>query len=357
MPRPPTQRLTIRDIAQRAGVSESAVSLALNDRPGVSPATRERIRRLADQLGWRPSVAARALAGEGSATVGLVFARSISPLGVSSFFLQLMVGIQEALSHRGFGLLFQVVDGPDAECAAYRRMWAEHRVDGVLVVDPRLDDPRFEVLAELGLPAVVIGALTRSTNETEAESESDGGRLRVSQVWADDARAMAEIVDHLHELGHRRIVHIAGPAELAHTQRRVQSLRHEAERLGLVDARSIITDYSEDEGVAATVSVLAERVRPTAIVYDSDVQAVAALGAAAERRLSVPDDLSVVAWDDSVLCRSTRPRLAALVRDTVGFGRRAAEELLDLLDGGPAVTTEFDRPHLVPRGSIGPAPA
>lgn len=349
MPRTPIQRPTIKDIARRAGVSESAVSLALNDRPGVSPATRERIRRLADQLGWRPSVAARALAGEGAATVGLVFARSLSPLSVSSFFLQLIAGIQEALSHRGFGLLFQAVESPDAECAAYKRMWAEHRVDGVLMVDPRLDDPRVAVLEELGLPAVVIGGLP--------QDEDDGDHPRVSQVWADDSRAMAEIVGCLHALGHRRIVHIAGPAELAHTQRRVRSLKDEAQRLGLADAHSIITDYSEDAGVAATLRVLAEQTRPTAIVYDSDVQAVAALGAAAERGLTVPHELSIVAWDDSVLCRSTRPMLAALVRDTAAFGRRAAEELLALLDGGAAVQIEFDRPHLVSRGSIGPAPA
>ncbi|WP_143587850.1 LacI family DNA-binding transcriptional regulator, partial [Streptomyces alboverticillatus] len=159
MRRRPARRPTMKDIARRAGVSESAVSFALNDRPGVSDATRERVRRVAEQLGWRPSTAARALSGEGAATVGLVLARPARTLGVESFFLQLLSGVQETLVGHGLGLLFQVVEDLDAECAVHRRWWAEHRVDGLLVVDPRDGDPRPALLAELGLPAVIVGAL------------------------------------------------------------------------------------------------------------------------------------------------------------------------------------------------------
>ena len=208
----------MKDIARRAGVSESAVSFALNDRPGVSDITRDRVRRVAEQLGWRPSTAARALSGEGSATVGLVVARPAATLGVDSFFLQLISGIQEVLAERQLGLLFQVVEDVAAECAVYRRWWAEHRVDGVLVVDPRTDDPRPALLDELGLPAVVTGGVP----------DPDAAHPGLSTVWADDAGAMASVVDHLHALGHRRIVHIAGLPGLAHTERRIRTLRAEA---------------------------------------------------------------------------------------------------------------------------------
>ncbi|MFI1022415.1 LacI family DNA-binding transcriptional regulator [Streptomyces olivaceus] len=342
--RPAARRPTMKDIARRAGVSESAVSFALNDRPGVSEVTRDRVRRVAEQLGWRPSTAARALSGEGAATVGFVLARPAHTLGVDSFFLQLVSGIQEVLARRHLGLLFQVARDVDDECAVYRRWWAEHRVDGVLVVDPRTDDPRQDLLDELGLPAVVIGG---------APDERHPG---LSTVWADDAGAMASLVDALHALGHRRIVHIAGLPGFAHTERRIRALRAEAERRGLTEVQSVTTDYSDAEGAAVTRRVLRATAPATALVYDNDVMAVAGVAVAAELGFSVPADVSVVAWEDSALCRMVKPWLSALSRDSVEFGRTAATELTALLDGGPAHTVRVPVPRLIERDSTGAVP-
>ncbi|MEU0785267.1 LacI family DNA-binding transcriptional regulator [Streptomyces sp. NPDC006173] len=343
--RSPARRPTMKDIARRAGVSESAVSFALNDRPGVSEVTRDRVRRVAEQLGWRPSTAARQLSGEGAATVGLVVARPADALGVDSFFLQLISGIQEVLAERHLGLLFQVVEDVDAECAVYRRWWAEHRVDGVLVVDPRVDDPRPGLLDELGLPAVVIGGAP------------DALHPGMSTVWADDAGAMAAVVDALYDLGHRRIVHIAGLPGLAHTERRIRTLRAEAERRGLPEVRSVTTDYSDAQGAAVTRRLLEDAEPPSALVYDNDVMALAGVAAASELGFSVPGAVSVVAWEDSPLCRMVKPWLSALSRDTVEFGRTAAQELTALLDGGPARTVRVPVPRLIERESTGPCTA
>ncbi|MCR8578623.1 LacI family DNA-binding transcriptional regulator [Streptomyces sp. Isolate_219] len=375
--RKPARRPTIKDIARRAGVSESAVSFALNDRPGVSQDTRARVRRVAEELGWQANSAARALSGERAGAMGLVLARPAQTLGVESFFLQLVSGIQEVLSARQIALLFQVVEDLDTECALYRRWWAERRVDGVLVVDPRTDDPRPELLAALGLPAVVVGgpatpgpdpaepaagepsATEPATTEPSAtEPAATPPHPLLSTVWADDAKAMARILDHLYGLGHRRIVHIAGLPGLAHTARRIQSLRTEADRRGL-DRRqvhSVTTDYSDAEGAEATRRLLDAARPPTAIVYDNDVMAVAGASVAAGRGIPVPDSLSIVAWDDSALCRVTHPRLTALVRDTPGFGRLAAQELLAVLDGGPLRTVQGELPHLEARESTATPP-
>ncbi|MGW7348665.1 LacI family DNA-binding transcriptional regulator [Streptomyces sp. NPDC054854] len=394
------RRPTIKDIARRAGVSESAVSFALNDRPGVSDHTRARVRQVAEELGWQPNSAARALSGERSGAVGLVLARPAHTLGVESFFLQLVSGIQEVLSASRTALLFQVVEDIDAECAVHRRWWAERRVDGVLVVDPRTRDPRPELLTALGLPAVMIGdageadaaeidaaeidareadAAEADTGEADtAEVDTDGvgsGRIgtgeprpgrpgtgrrpALSVVRADDARAMADVLGHLHALGHRRIAHVAGLPGLAHTARRVSSLRAEALRLGLAgeQVESVTTDYSDTEGAAATRRLLARPRPPTALVYDNDVMAVAGSAVAAELGVAVPGRLSIVAWDDSALCRVTHPRLTALVRDTAGFGRLAAEELLAVLGGAAPRVRESELPRLEPRGSTAPPAA
>ncbi|MEU8781182.1 LacI family DNA-binding transcriptional regulator [Streptomyces sp. NPDC048637] len=392
--RKPARRPTIKDIARRAGVSESAVSFALNDRPGVSQDTRARVRRVAEELGWQANSAARALSGERAGAMGLVLARPAQTLGVESFFLQLVSGIQEVLSARQIALLFQVVEDLDSECALYRRWWAERRVDGVLVVDPRTADPRPELLTALGLPAVVVGGpatpgpatpgpatpgpatpglatpgpatpgratsgpATPGQDPSEpaaAEPVAAPAHPPLSTVWADDAKAMARVLDHLYGLGHRRIVHIAGLPGLAHTARRIQSLRTEADRRGL-DRRqvhSVTTDYSDAEGAEATRRLLDAARPPTALIYDNDVMAVAGASVAAERGIPVPGALSIVAWDDSALCRVTHPRLTALVRDTPGFGRLAAQELLAVLDGGPLRTVQGELPHLEARESTG----
>ncbi|KUL72388.1 MULTISPECIES: LacI family DNA-binding transcriptional regulator [unclassified Streptomyces] len=341
--RSPARRPTMKDIARHAGVSQSAVSFALNGRPGVSEDTRERVRRVAEDLGWRPSTAARALSGEGAATVGFVLARPADTLGVDSFFLQLVSGIQEVLAERHLGLLFQVVEDVSDECAVYRRWWAEHRVDGVLVVDPRTDDPRPDLLDELGLPAVVIGGAP------------DDRHPGLSTVWADDAGAMASVVEGLYALGHRRIAHIAGLPGLAHTERRIRTLRAEAGRRDLTEVRSVTTDYSDTEAAAVTRRVLEGAAPPTALIYDNDVMAVAGAGAATELGFSVPADVSVVSWEDSALCRMVKPWLSALSRDSAEFGRTAARELIALLDGGSARAVGVPVPRLVERGSTGVA--
>src|SRR6478609_1834313 len=135
MPRP-----TINDVASAAGVPKGAVSFALNDRPGLAPQTRARILEVAEQLGWSPSPRARALSVSKALAVGLVVARPPEILRADAFFPSFIAGLEAVLSEHGHALLLQVAEHDDA--SAYRRLAHEGRVDGVLVTDLRLDDPR-----------------------------------------------------------------------------------------------------------------------------------------------------------------------------------------------------------------------
>src|SRR5262245_323574 len=152
------KRLTISDIADAAGVSTGAVSYALNGKPGVSPATRERVLRIADSLGWRPSNAARALTRSRAGALGLIVDRPAQVLGVEPFFMQLVAGIEAALrSDPSTALTLQLTEDSAAETETYRRWWAERRVDGVILVDLHEQDARLDVVTEIGLPAVALG--------------------------------------------------------------------------------------------------------------------------------------------------------------------------------------------------------
>ncbi|GAA2366846.1 LacI family DNA-binding transcriptional regulator [Nonomuraea africana] len=310
-------RPTIADIAERVGVSKGAVSFALNGRPGVGEATRARILQMAKEMNWRPHSAARALGGARAEAVGLVIARPASTLGVEPFFAQLLSGLQAGLSAQSVAMHLLIVEDVEAETEIYRDWASAHRVDGFIVVDLKVRDPRIEVLEELGVPTVVLGG--------------PGRHGSLSSVWADDREAMLSIVEYLAALGHRRIAHVAGLPAFRHTQRRMRALRDSTRRLALADAVSVATDFSDSEGAAATRTLLSRGTRPTAIVYDSDVMALAGLGVAGEMGVRVPDELSIVAFDDSVLTRIAHPAITALSRDTFALGGQVAEVMLALI--------------------------
>jgi DNA-binding LacI/PurR family transcriptional regulator len=338
------KRPTIADIARRAGVSKGAVSYALDGQPGVSEATRRRIVAIAEEIGWNPHTAARALSGAPAHTVGLAIRRPARVLGLEPFYLELISGVEAELSARSYALLLQVVADAEAETAVYRRWWGERRVDGVLLTDLRVDDPRVPALEGLGLPAVVVGG--------------PDGVGRLAHVWNDDAAALHAVLEHLVALGHRRIARLAGPADLRHTAVRAGAFADAGARLGLALAVTVATDYSGEEGARATRSLLgaAAEQRPTAIVYDNDVMAVAGLAVAQEMGLAVPGDLSIAAFDDSPLCRLVHPPLTALARDIPGYGARAARLLLSVIDGGAGGSVRDATAALVARGSTAAPP-
>src|SRR4051795_4747479 len=156
VPDPQRRRPTIADVARRAGVSAAAVSFAVNDRPGVSSGTRERILAAARELGWQPSAAARALTEARTRAVGLVLARSPEQLEGDSFFVRFLAGIERALTAADYALLLQIVPGEvSTALPAYARLAAAGRVDGFLLTDIQVGDPRFAVLEAAGVPVVL----------------------------------------------------------------------------------------------------------------------------------------------------------------------------------------------------------
>ena len=337
------RRVTIRDVAREAGVSSAAVSLALNNRPGVSAATRARIMDAARTMGWTPNTSAVSLSGARVHTVGLALARPASMLGREPFYMEFIAGVESVLHARSYSLLLRLVSGAEEEIAVQAQWWQGRRVDGSLLVDLHADDPRIDALARSGQPAVVVG------------HPSLAGPFPA--VWTDDAPAMAEAVRYLAALGHRRIARVGGPSALGHSALRTEAFLAAAREAGVADAQVVTTDFSGDDGSRATRSLLSSSRRPTAVVYDNDLMAVAGLGVAAEMRVAVPAELSLLAWDDSQLCELVRPRLSAMSHDVAGFGAMAAELLFERLAGRDAVSRPAQAPVLVPRESTAPPAA
>ena len=334
------KRPTIIDVANRAGVTMGAVSSALNGQPGVSAATRERIVAIAAEMGFQPSSAARALSTGSAGAFGLVIGRPAPTLGFEPFYMQFVSGIQGEFSPGHIALLLAVAEDRATEIAAYKVWWAQRRVDGVLVVDLERHDPRIAVLKQLRLPAVVVG------------NPAASGPFPA--VWGDDAGSMHTLVRYLASLGHRRIARVSGISRYLYTQIRTDAFG-EATRAAGVEAVVAETDSTSKHGAEATRNLLQSDRPPTAIIYDNDLMAVAGLGQAQQMGREVPADLSILAWDDSVLCELVNPPLTAMHRDIAGLGAAAAHRLRALAAGEEVGHFEAPPPVLLPRGSTAPS--
>jgi DNA-binding LacI/PurR family transcriptional regulator len=318
-PAGPAPRATMGDIARRLGISKAAVSYALSGKPGVSATTRQRVVDLAEELGWYPSSSARALSGAQTGVVGLVLSRPSDLFTIETFFLQFLTGVEQILAERGSSLLLRVIgEHPDAEARTYERWWGERRVDGVILVEQRHDDVRLPAVERLGLPAVLCGGPIRGST--------------LPCLWSDHGADASLIVEHLVGLGHRRIVHVSGPARFVHERARRRGVRRAGRTLGAT-VETLEVEYTGHQAADVTNGLLDRPEPPTAIVYASDVMALAGLGVAAARRVPVPAQLSVVSWDDSYLNTLVHPALTALWRNTPAYGALAASVLLDLVDG------------------------
>ena len=333
------KRPTIADIARRAGVSKGAVSFALNDQPGVSAETRRRVLAIAQEIGWTPNGVARALSGAPSHTIGMALRRPARILGVEPFFMELISGVEAELSAREYALVAAGCRGSST--------------------------PRSPFTGAGGRSAGWTGCCCAICGWTIPGSSAGGaggagcrhrrgGRLgRLVSVGSNDGAGVTEAVEYLVTLGHRHIARVAGLPELLHTVVRTEAFTEVCAGLDIPPAITVFTDYTGEEGARATRRLLSSRNRPTAIVYDNDVMAIAGLAVAHEMGLSVPGDVSLIAWDDSVLCQLVHPPMTALSRDIPAYGARAVRQLLEIIAGNRPASSADEPPHLIPRGTTG----
>lgn len=318
-------RITITDIAREAGVSKTAVSLALNGKPGVSEGTRARVREVAGRLEWRPHYAARALSRATTGAFGLALARSAETVQAETFFMSLFAGIERRLSQLDRALLLQLVEDVEHETRLLEHWAGERRVDGILLIDLRVRDPRIGALSRLGVPLVAFAP----------EPLGHG----ISTLVSDERARMHQMVDHLLERGHRRLRLLSGPGEFLHVAHRTAAfLQRVGDSGGTAEVRE--TDYSvlAAEAVAAELAAEDPARRPTAVVVDNDLLAVRLMGALRRVGLQVPRDLALAAMEDSLLCSLTDPPVTALGRDVAAHGVRMVDLLEQALSAGPSDT-------------------
>ena len=333
--------VSIKDIAQAAGVSHSTVSRALKGTGRMAPATRERIRRIAQELGYTPSLVARSLVTQRTHTLGLVVTTIADP-----FHTEVVRGVEERAREAGYSLLLAMSnEDPQQEMQAVRS-FQERRVDGVIVAASRVGARYGGLLCELGVPIVLINNHVEGAN--------------IHSVAHDDYNGARQVMAHLLALGYRRIAYL-GNAHGGNAQARRQGgWRDALLEAGLPAPRTLCAEGPDgrvESGQIALERLLTQAARwPEAIFCYNDMMAIGVMHALKARGLRIPDDIALVGFDDIDLARYLDPALTTLAQPRYEMGRQAVEVLLALLDGSTKPRRRITlQGHLVVRASTASA--
>jgi DNA-binding LacI/PurR family transcriptional regulator len=314
-------RVTIADVASAAGVSKTAVSFAFNNPERLGQATLERVLGVAQDLGYTPYPAARALSTKRSGTIGLLIPQRLSTVFGNPFVSELIQGLGEQCDEHDLTLL--LVPPLDGSLEHAIRMVS---VDGFISLGLSPDDSAVRVLERIGIPNVMV--------------DSDGSSVH-PVVNIDDEGGAEAAARHLLELGHRRIAILVLPPVRAQKDpspsvtRRLSGYRKAIDEAGAPEPTTVVAGISVAAGGRAFESLPKGRRGPTGVLAMSDMAAIGVLGAAESARLRIPEDLSVVGFDDIPAAAWTSPPLTTVRQPTVEKGKLAAMILIQRMNGKP----------------------
>jgi DNA-binding LacI/PurR family transcriptional regulator len=326
---------TILDVAERAGVSKSLVSLVLRGSPRVSEEKRAAVLRAADELHYRPNAVARSLVNKRSFLIGVMLSDLHNP-----FFVEVVDGIeQEALAAQYRALFNTGGRTADGESIAIETL-LQLRTDGIILASPVL--PSREILSAAATTQVVLVARPSRWSEVDSVANDDRAGARMA-------------VDHLLDLGHRSIAHIDGGKGAGAGARRA-GYKDAMRRRGL-DADSLVVPgaYTEEGGATGVAQLLGAGARPTAIFAANDIAAVGALNTLERQGLKVPKDVSLVGYDNTSLAALGHISLTTIDQPRREMGAMAVRLLLDRLDKSrDRARHVLVQPKLVVRGTTFP---
>lgn len=333
--------VTIKDVAALAGVSPSTVSRTCKNNPSISEETKERVRKAMAELGYEPNFQASNLASQNSRTIGIILPASAKEVYENSFYLEAIQGISHYCNGRQY--MTTIVTGQDeAEILnAVRSMSRSGKVDGFIILYSKKEDPVIDYLFNEGLLYILIGKATQYTNQT---------------IYIDNDNLLAgrEATEYLYQLGHRRIAYLGSDSSLMFSADRKAGyqLALASHQLPVRPEYCVEVKNVSENNEEAIRGLLMQKDRPTAILVSDDILAVSLERVCLENHLAIPEDLSIISFNNSLFARLTSPQLTSIDIGAGQLGSEAASQIINHIENPNLLATKIIIPHhLIERDS------
>lgn len=333
--------VTIKDVAALAGVSPSTVSRTCKNNPSISEETKERVRKAMAELGYEPNFQASNLASQNSRTIGIILPASAKEVYENSFYLEAIQGISHYCNGRQY--MTTIVTGQDeAEILnAVRSMSRSGKVDGFIILYSKKEDPVINYLFNEGLLYILIGKATQYTNQT---------------IYIDNDNLLAgrEAAEYLYQLGHRRIAYLGSDSSLMFSADRKAGyqLALASHQLPVRPEYCVEVKNVSENNEEVIRGLLMQKDRPTAILVSDDILAVSLERVCLENHLAIPEDLSIISFNNSLFARLTSPQLTSIDIGAGQLGSEAASQIINHIENPNLLATKIIVPHhLIERDS------
>jgi LacI family transcriptional regulator/LacI family purine nucleotide synthesis repressor len=311
--------VSLKDISKACGVSIATVSKALNDHSDISKETKDRVKEIADKLGYHPNAAAQALKTNRSYNIGVLFVDEANSGLTHDYFSHVLDSFKKKAEQEGFDITFINGDRTRANNMSYLSHTIYRGFDGVVIACVEFSDPEVDELIKSNIPVVTI----------------DHTFYNRIAIVSDNIKGIRDLVTYIYEQGHRKIAYVHGLENTAVTQSRLTSFYNTLQDLGvsIPDEYLVSSPYRNTEkAFEATNKLLELPDPPTCIMYSDDFAAFGGLNAVRQKGLRVPEDISIAGYDGIEIARRISPLMTTIVQDTDKIGRIAASKLIDLIN-------------------------
>lgn len=331
--------VTIKDIAKTAGVTHSTVSRCLSGSPLVSEATRSRIKALAEEMGYSPNIIARKLVTRRSHTLGLFYLSRDEVSFMENYGTQFLDGVARRSAERGYDLLFFTLTKDLRGHHSYIDLCRQRQVEGAVFIGVASDDPHLEEISRSPLPVSVI------------DYPIDGPL--VGKVGSDSCRGIALALEHFWSQGHTRLGFLTGPPTAPVAVERLECfLKLSMEKHPGWTPPLFKGNFTRASGEAAASHYLELTEKPTAVMAANDLMALGFMQALQSRGLRIPDDVSLIGYDNAVTSGYAQPGLTTVAQPAEDMGAGAVDLVADLIEGKKTDLRKIYVPRLVVRGSV-----